>query len=158
MLSTLVSRRSITFAGLLALVGCGDANGPQPISVEQVSGAYVTEIPASGTAFGSLMLTTTENGVVVDQVARGTKIELVLAANGTTTGSLFVPDIDTEDGKLVPLFGDLAGTWRLEGNQVLLSHEEDTFLRDIPLTVNGDRLEGDRTFNGARVRISMVRR
>ena len=39
-----------------------------------------------------------------------------------------------------------------------LSHGADTFLRDMPLTVNDNRLEGERTFGNVRVRVVLARR
>ena len=150
--------RAAVFAGAFATLACSDANGPDPISSDQVTGSYVTAIPATGgSAFGSLTFSTTQNGVTVDQVARGAEIRLVLAKDGTTTGSLVVPDIETEEGQRETFVADLAGTWRVEANMVRLSHDADTFLRDMPLTVRGDRLEGDRTFGDVRVRIALVR-
>jgi hypothetical protein len=158
MLSNFTLRRATTFSAVLTFLACSDANAPQSISKEQVSGTYVTDIPTTGTAFGSLTFSTTENGVVVDQVARGAKIELVLASDGTTRGSILVPDVETDEDTREPFIADLAGSWRLEDNVVTLTHGADTFLRDMPLTVKGDRLEGDRTFGDVRVRVALVRR
>jgi hypothetical protein len=151
-------RRATSFAAAFAVLACSDATSPNPISIEQVSGTYVTDVATSGAAFGSLTFSTTENGAVVDQAVRGAKIELVLASDGTTRGSIFVPDVETEDDTREPFVADLTGTWRVAGNVVTLTHDADTFLRDMPLTVKGDRLEGDRTFGNVRVRVAMVRR
>ena len=155
---TFVVRRAAAFSSAIALVACSDPNRPDAVSKEEVSGSYVTTVPATGgSAFGSLTFSTTKSGVTVDQAARGAEIRLVLATNGTTSGSLVVPDVELEDGERDTFVADLAGTWRVEGNTVRLTHDADTFLRDMPLVVNGNRLEGDRTFGDVRVRVALVR-
>ena len=155
---TFVIRRAACLTTAAAIFACSDASAPDPISREQVSGSYVTTVPTSGgSAFGSLTFSTTENGITVDQAARGAEIRLVLAADGTTSGSLVVPDVEIEEDQRETFVADLAGTWRVEGNVVRLSHDADTFLRDMPLTVKENRLEGDRTFGGVRVRVVLAR-
>ena len=156
---TVVVRHTALIAAAAAMLACSDSNGPDPISPEQVSGSYATTVPnTGGSAFGSLTFSSTENGVTVDQAARGAEIRLVLAGDGTTSGSLVVPDVELEEDQRETFVADLAGTWRLEGNVVKLNHGADTFLRDIPLTVNDNRLEGERTFGNVRVRVVLARR
>mgnify|MGYP006173008693 CR=1 FL=1 len=86
--------------------------------------------------------------------ADGATIELVLAENGTTTGRLFIP----AGVAGVPDFDEnLAGTWAVVDGRVVLSHAADTFLRDMPLELEGDRLVGDQRFGGVRVRVVLQR-
>jgi len=159
MSTNLLSRSCILIGAALAITACGDANGPEVLSSEELSGSYVTAVPTSnGTAFGSLVFTTTENGVAIDRTARGAEIRLTLGRDGTTAGSLVIPDVEGESGDLETFTADLTGTWQLDGSIVHLDHKADTFLRDMPLTVKGDRLEGDRTFGDVRVRVALVRR
>ncbi|HUQ84680.1 MAG TPA: hypothetical protein VM076_26250 [Gemmatimonadaceae bacterium] len=155
-----VSRSAATIGIALSILACSDANGPaDKLTREELSGSYVAKVPATGgAAFGTLVLSTTQNGVTVDHVAQGAEIRLALASNGATSGSLHVPNVELGDSKEPVTFdANLAGTWSLDGNTITLSHDADTFLRDMPLTVKGDRLEGDRTFGGVRVRLSLVR-
>lgn len=150
-------RLGLRAAALVFAVSTLACNEPTGTTRDQLSGSYVASLPATGgSAFGSLTFTTTEGGVTVDRVAEGAEIKLVLAADGTTSGSLFVPNADPEaPGE--SFTADLTGTWSVAGNVITLTHGADTFLRDMPLTVKGDRLEGDRTFGNVRVRLSLVR-
>ena len=160
-LFTFVSRSAATVGIALAILACGDTNGPGNASTrERLAGSYVASIPVSGgAAFGTLVFSTTQNGVAVDRVAQGAEITLQLASDGTTSGSMVIPNVELDDsGELGTFVANLAGTWRLDGNTVSLSHDADTFLRDMPLTVKADRLEGNRVFGGVRVRLALVRR
>ena len=142
----------------LSLAGCDESSGPEFPSRDDLAGAYVTVVPSSGgTAFGTLVFSTTENGVTVDRLARGAQIRLTLAASGATSGTLLVPDVAESPGEPADFVADLDGAWTLTGTTVTLDHEADTFLRDMPLTVRGDRLEGDRTFGDVRVRVVLQR-
>jgi hypothetical protein len=154
-----VSRSAATIGIALSILACSDANGPEGLTKEELSGSYVATVPVSGgAAFGTLVLTTTQNGVSVDYAAQGAEIRLALAIDGTTSGSLHIPNVQLDDSEDPVTFdANLAGTWSLVGNTVTLSHGADTFLRDMPLTVKGNRLEGDRTFGDVRVRLSLVR-
>ena len=155
-----VSRSATALGIAFTVLACSDANGPTDgLTKEGLSATYIATVPASGSAaFGTLVLSTTENGVSVDHAARGAEIRLALASDGTTSGSLHIPNVTLDDSEEPVTFdANLAGAWSLTGNTITLSHDADTFLRDMPLTVKGDRLEGDRTFGGVRVRLSLVR-
>ena len=151
-------RRLTMFITVLTTAACGGPGALEPSPIAKTSGTYIVDTSANGTALGTLVFSTTENGVVVDQVARGARIELVLNANGTTSGALVVPDVDLGGDTRESFGADLTGTWRINDGVVVLAHDADTFLRDMPLTVVGNQLEGDRTFGGVRVRLSLVRR
>jgi hypothetical protein len=134
----------------MILTACSDSpTEPAPLTVQAVAGVY----GASGT-FGAYTLTTVDNGDVTDRLDAGASISLRLNADGTTEGELFVPG-GNEDGS--DFEANLAGTWHLAGNIVTLEHDADTFLRDMPLTMVVDRLEGDRAFGGTRVRLTLQR-
>ena len=138
---------------------CSDSGGPGPLTPDSVAARYATSLPAAGASgdLGTLVLTTTEGSVSTDHVARGANIQLTLAANGTTSGTMHLPDVPDEDGGVVDFDADLTGTWTLANGMVTLSHAADTFLRDMPLTVRDGRLEGDRSFGNVRVRVTLVR-
>ena len=136
----------------MMLTACSDSpTEPDPLTVEAVAGVY----GASG-AFGALTFTTVNSGDVTDWLDAGASISLRLNTDGTTEGELFIPGAD-EDGSDVE--ENLTGAWHLTGNAVTLEHDADTFLRDMPLTIVGGRLEGDRTFDrsGTRVRLTLQR-
>lgn len=119
---------------------CDSSTAP---STTSVAGIY------SATAF-----TTTTSGVTTDQLAAGATVALVLSPQGSTTGELFIPDAGEGGGDFV---ADLQGTWTLNGGTVQLSHAADTFLRDMPLTVQGNTLVGDRTFGSTRVQLTLTK-
>jgi hypothetical protein len=52
---------------------------------------------------------------------------------------------------------DLAGTWTRSGSIVEFSHAADTFVRDMPFTMQGATLVGDRTFGDVRIRVTLTR-
>jgi hypothetical protein len=134
----------------MMLTACSESpSEPVPLTVQDVAGVY----GASG-AFGAYTFTTVDGGVVTDRLEAGASISLRLNTDGTTEGELFVPGAD-EDGS--DFEANLTGTWQLAGGAVTLEHDADTFLRDMPLTVIGGRLEGDETFDGARVRLTLQR-
>jgi hypothetical protein len=142
--------RLLALAMPLALAGCDDGVSPPVLRVDEVAGSYIATRPPGGTlSLGALTFTIVQNGVERDLLAEGSEIDLLLGADGTTTGHVFVAGAE-EEGDLE---ADLTGTWSLDGTVVTLDHEADTFLRDMPLTVRGDRLEGEETFAGVRVRV-----
>lgn len=79
----------------------------------------------------------------VDVLAAGGSITLELDADGTTTGTMFVPGGD-EDGS--DYTADLTGTWTLNGDLVTLDHAADTFLRDVTFTYDDGRLVSESAF------------
>lgn len=136
------------------LTGCGESTGPTAVTPQAVAGSYVAARGSTGApAYGTLTFTTTANGTTTDQLARGAQVQLALTPGGATTGRLVVPN----DGANAGIDADLAGTWALGGTTVRLQHAADTFLRDMTLTVAGDRLTGDATFSGIRVRVVLQR-
>lgn len=145
--------RRIALAPLLAmmLTACSDSpTEPVPLTVQAVAGVY----GASG-AFGALTFTTIDNGDVTDWLDAGASISLRLNTDGTTEGEVFIPGAG-EDGS--DFEANLTGTWQLADGAVTLEHDADTFLREMPLTIVGGRLEGDETDNsGTRVRLTLQR-
>jgi hypothetical protein len=124
----------------LSMACDGDLFSP---SVENVAGSY------SATSF-----TTTTGGVTTDQLAGGASFTITLATNGTTSGRLFVPGGDEGGGDLD---ADLAGTWTLTGTTVEFAQTADTFVRDMPFTASRNRLQGEATFSGTVVRVTLTK-
>jgi hypothetical protein len=139
-----------TALAAVVLMACSDSpSETHNLTIQAVAGAY----GASGN-FGALSFTTTSSGMVIDWLEQGASISLRLNADRTTEGELFVPGADEDGGDFV---ADLGGTWQLVDNKVTLTHDADTFLRDMTLTVDDDRLDGDETFSDTRIRLTLLR-
>ena len=150
----MLTRPSLAPLSLLAALtlftsSCSDSSGPQRDMIA-ISGTYFAH-PGDGSAgFPTRVgtFTITENGVTTDLLATGALIGVILDASGTTDGRLLIPDeIDTR----------LPGLWTLQGNVVRLSHEADTFLRDMEFRARDGRLEGEAVFDGVTVRVVLER-
>lgn len=114
---------------LLALLLAGAACDDDPLTPEErVSGDY-----------RATTLLVVDGGTTLDALGIGAELDLTLRPDGTTAGRFFVPGGD-DDGS--DLDADLTGTFTLsdDGQVVRLDHAADTFLRDIDLMVQGDRL------------------
>ena len=125
---------------ILATAGCESSSGP---SVDGVAGIYVAVTFAS-----------TTGGVTTNHLAEGGAIQLSLLANGSTTGQVLLPG-GNDDGS--DWIASLTGTWTLSGNTIDLDHPADTFLRDMPFSVVGTTLVGNRVFGDTRLRVTFVR-
>src|SRR6266704_1026090 len=130
-------RRLIGTAAAIVLLGCGDH--PFTPSVMDVAGSY------TATTF-----TSTTAGTATDQLAQGAPFIVTLAADGSTTGRLFVPGGAEGGGDLD---ADMAGTWTLTGRTVRFAQTADTFVHDMPFTAEPTRLSGEATFQGTTIRV-----
>ena len=126
------------FAGsLLLAAGCSDAIGP-----ESLAGTYVaTEFTLAGEVSG-------------DVLAAGGSLSITLNADGTTSGSVFVPAAlnDGED-----FTASLAGTFTVVDGSITFTQDADTFVRDITWEVDGTRLRGAGTFSGVTITVVLTR-
>lgn len=130
-------------AGMFVLTSaCGDS--PTGPTRADVAGSYE-----------ATTLTVTEDGTTTDALAEGASVTLTLDGDGTTSGSFVVPGSMSESGE--EEVHDLEGSWALEGRNVTLDHEADTFLRDMTLEVGDGRLEGEETFGSETVRVVLER-
>jgi hypothetical protein len=94
--------------------------------------------------------TSTEGSVTTDQLAQGASLILVLSASGSVSGVLDMPNDNVNE--------DMTGTWTLNGSTITFSQSADTFVRDMPFTVqNNNTLVGDATFSGVRVQVTLTR-
>lgn len=123
----------------LALIGCDD----DPTSPGDADGSYE-----------ATFWTGTEGGTTTDILAAGGIFDIALTPQGTTTGRLFIPGSVTGEGDFDL---SLAGTWTQNGTVVDFNHAADTFVRDMPFTVQGSTLVGDRTFGDLRIRVTLSR-
>ncbi len=122
---------------LLLAAGCSDAIGP-----ESLAGTYVaTEFTLAGEVSG-------------DVLAAGGSLSITLNADGTTSGSVFVPAAlnDGED-----FTASLAGTFTVADGSITFTQDADTFVRDITWEVDGTRLRGAGTFSGVTFTVVLTR-
>jgi hypothetical protein len=137
--------RSLLLIGLPGLLlACGGSDEP---SSSPYAGSYVA---TSWTATG--------NSGHQDHILAGSTLQITLAANGTTTGHLHLAATAAN-----PVFdADMAGTWTVSGNVIDFTQVADTFVRDMPFTVDSDihgitTLSGARTFSGTRIQLTLTR-
>jgi hypothetical protein len=98
--------------------------------------------------------TATSGGRTTDVLEAGGSFTITLTSQGTTTGHLFIPASVSGEGDLD---SDLTGTWTQSGSTIQFDHAADTFVRDMPFTIQGSTLIGDRTFGDLRVRATLTR-
>ena len=134
----------------LALAGCSE-NPSGPESREEAMARLAGDYTASG-AFGAIVFTTTTDGETIDWLDEGAFLQIRLTADGATSGRVFVPGVDEDGGDFDE---DLTGTWELIDDEIFFEHDADTFIRDMPFEVDGNRLIGDRTFEADEVRVQV---
>lgn len=128
-------KRTRTFVSLIILfaalvTGCDDdVTGP---SMAEVAGMY---------SASTFLLNAPEGQV--DMIADGTTLDLTLSPDGTTSGTLFIPEGE-EDGS--DLTADLEGEWALDGDDVTFDHDADTFVRDVTWEYDDGLLVSNSTF------------
>lgn len=122
-----------------AIVAC--SNSFQP-NTDNVLGTY-----------NAHTFTTDSAGMTTDWLAHGAQLQITLAAHGVAQGLLIFPD--TTGGPI--LLADLAGTWTLTGDTVRLQNPVDTFVRNMPWIASENRLTGDYTFGGTRIRAVLTK-
>ena len=128
----------------VALGGCGDDedNNFSP-TVETVAGSYSASTFTLTTVAGTVNL-----------LAQGSQVTLNLAADGTTTGHLFIPGGDEDGGDFD---ADLTGTWTLSDSTVTFDQGADTFLRDVDFTAGPGRLTGEGDFGDESIRLVLTK-
>jgi hypothetical protein len=131
-------RATIALTLALALGSCGGEDTFSP-TVESVAGSYTAS-----------SLTLTSSVGTTDLLALGSTVDITLAADGTTSGRLFVPGGD-DDGSDLDV--DLAGTWTLSGSTVTFNQTGNSFIREVEFTAGPDQLNGEGEFSGAIVRL-----
>jgi hypothetical protein len=133
-------RATIALTLALALGSCGGEDTFSP-TVESVTGSYTASA-----------LTLTSSIGTTDLLALGSTVALTLAADGTTSGRLFVPGGDDDGGDLDV---DLAGTWALSGSTVTFNQTGDSFIRDVEFAAGPDQLNGEGEVSGAIIRLAL---
>ena len=129
---------ALAMAMSVSVAACGSDDSVSPMSVV---GSYT-----------ATQLTTTTGGVTTNQLAAGASVTLVLSADGTTVGRLFVPASTAPAVDVA-----LNGTWNFSNGDVDLTSSADTFLRDMLFDVSGNTLVGDQTFGATRIQIVLTK-
>jgi hypothetical protein len=128
-----VRRSAATFATFAAFVllgtstSCGGSDGPTTTTPPSIVGSYKATV----------FQVTPAGQPMIDVIAKGGTLSLVIAADNSTTGSLSLPP--TILG--TPFSATLTGTAVQTGNTVKFQQAADTFVRDLTFTVNGTSLE-----------------
>jgi hypothetical protein len=112
----------------------------------------VAEVVGSYTA---VTFTTHAGGMLTDHLALGSRMELLLRADGTSAGMLLMPD-RAAGGQCFNV--NLAGTWTLNGDSVEFESTVNTFVRDMTFVFENDRLEGEQIFGEAVTRLVLEKR
>ena len=81
-------------------------------------------------------------------------VTITLAADGTTSGRLFVPG-GAEDGSHLDV--DLVGAWTLTGSTVTFNQTADTFIRDAQFTAGRNSLSSEATLSGSTIRLMLTK-
>lgn len=125
---------TVLLAAYISVAGCSDPAAP---TVESVAGSYTaTSFQAEGT----------------DVLAAGGSLALVLTSTGQMTGQFLLPA--SVGG---PLDSDMAGTYELDGNRILIEQEADTFVRDAEWRWDDGVLTGSYGTGPKAVTIRMMR-
>lgn len=121
----------------LGIGGCGADLGP-----EDVAGTYqATQWTLSG-------------AVDADALAEGGAITITLALDGTTRGTLIVPEALSDRGE----YGvDLAGTYAVISGRVQFMQQAETFVRNLVWDVEDGRLTADGFFAGTEISVELSR-
>ena len=134
--------RAVALCLTLALAACGDDDEGTNPTLDDVAGSY------TATTF-----TLTTEGVPLDLLALGATVTADLAADGTTTGRLFVPDL----GQGGSLDEDLTGTWSLSANTVTFTQSNSTLINDVDFAVGPNTLTGEGTYQGSILLLVLTR-
>jgi hypothetical protein len=134
--------REVALGLALTLAACGGGDSFSP-TVETVAGSYTASTFTLTTSAGTTNLLTS-----------GATVSVTLAADGSTTGHVFVPG-GAEDGG--DFDADLAGTWALTGSTVTFNQTADTFIRDVAFTTTWNRLTGEGTFGDVTLHLVLTK-
>ncbi len=116
-----------------------------PASLRRADEGLSPSVAAIAGTYIATSIATTREGVTRDQLATGVTLTIVLAPDGTTTGSLFVPGAPV----------DMSGTWSHAGATVRIAQPIETFVRHIPLQATPSQLIGDAPFSGTTIRVTL---
>jgi hypothetical protein len=144
-MSPILQRSAVLLALTIAVAACGsDSTSPS------------TDPPAGN--YNAIQFVTTGSTGQRDELQAGGSLQLELDPDHTSSGHLHVAASSNS-----PVFdADMAGTWTATGNVVTVSQPADTFVRNMPFTldldpVKGYVLLGDKNFSSTRIQITLKR-
>jgi hypothetical protein len=136
-----ITLRRVGLGLAIGLTACGDDSFSP--TVETVTGTYTAS---------TFTLTTTSS--TTNLLVGGSTVSVTLAADGTTTGRLFIPG-GAENG--ADFDADLTGTWTLTGSTVTFDQSADTFIRDVEFIAGKNRLTSEGTFSGTTIQLVLAK-
>ena len=144
-MSALLQKSAALLALAISIAACGgDSTSPS------------TDPPAG--SYNAITFVTTGTSGQRDELLAGGSLQLALDPEHKSSGHLHVAASSAS-----PVFdADMAGTWTANGNVVTVSQAADTFVRNMPFTleldpVKGYVLLGDKTFSSTRIQITLKR-
>jgi hypothetical protein len=144
-MSPLLQKSAALFALTISLAACGsDSTSPS------------TDPPAG--SYNAITFVTTGSAGQRDELLAGGSLQLNLDPDHKTSGHLHVAASSNS-----PVFdADMAGTWTASGDVVTVSQTADTFVRNMPLTlsldpVNGYVLTGEKSFSSTLIQLTLKR-
>lgn len=135
--------RSSLFLLILApLAACGDSTSP----TEAVAGSY----------HATTFVATQTGSAPQDVLALGGSLDVVLTAQGTTTGTLVIPAVFTEDGVDDDVVS-LEGTFTRSGNTIEFQQQGDSFIPAAVWTIGAGTLSAVYSQPGGTVEVTLTR-
>lgn len=125
----------------LSLSGLGCKNVLEP---KDVAGSYV-----------AVRFIFSDGLEETDVLEAGGDITMTLTADGTSSGTLFVPAALTEDQ--MDFTADLTGTFTITDDIIHFTQAADTFVRDSNWVLDGNRLSGGGVFSGTTIFVELFR-
>ena len=105
--------------------------------------------------FATIAFTIVDDAGSHDLLKDGARLELTLAAGGSVSGALEIPEGPSGTDALM---ASMAGTWTQHGNVLTFDQPADTFVRDTPFILrSSNRIEADKVFGGSRVLLTLRR-
>ena len=151
-----LARRSfLAFAAVAMLSACGSDKDPTGIDDDDDNDPPAGPPAIAGSYTATTFQATPSGQQMIDMLAQGSTLAIVIAENKSTTGALFIPAAITGD---VDLAASMNGTAVQAGNSVTFSQNADTFVRDLTWTVNGKLLQVvNKTAGGTSFTITLTR-
>jgi len=106
--------------------------------------------------YSATTFTVTQQGTTTNLLATGATFSITLAADGSTTGQLFIPDAAEGGGDFT---ASMAGTFTMTGDNVVeFTQDADSFVRDMEfVAVKKKTLTGSENFSGDMVNVVLTR-
>jgi hypothetical protein len=136
--------RSYLLVPMLVFLGaCGDDTGP-------------TNETVAGTYHATTAVITPTGSQPFDALALGTSVDLVLTPQGTTSGTLVIPAVLTEDGVDDDVI-DLTGTYTITGSTLTFEGQGDSFIPRVVWTIGDGILTAIDTQPDERTEVTLTR-